>query len=132
MTRKVEVIPHDPNWYNVFATESSKIAIALGENVVTIYHIGSISISTIHAKPIIDILVEVRSIGKVDASNFAMEQLGYACMGEFGILDRRFFYKDTAAGIRTHHIHTFEAGSAQIIRHISFRDYLNVQENIAI
>jgi GrpB-like predicted nucleotidyltransferase (UPF0157 family) len=45
-------------------------------------------------------------------------------MGEFGIAGRRFFRKDNQAGIRTHHIHTFEVGSAQIARHLAFRDYM--------
>jgi GrpB protein len=41
MIRKVEVVPHAPNWLNLFETESKQIAIALGENIIEIYHIGS-------------------------------------------------------------------------------------------
>jgi GrpB-like predicted nucleotidyltransferase (UPF0157 family) len=126
MIRKVEVVPHNPNWRSLFETESKQIAIALGENVVAIHHIGSTSIETIYAKPIIDILVEVKSIDRVDDQNSSMQLLGYQCMGEFGIKDRRFFLKDNPDGIRTHHVHIFEIGSAQITRHLSFRDYLNV------
>jgi GrpB-like predicted nucleotidyltransferase (UPF0157 family) len=54
--RQVEVVPHDPNWRSIFRTESQYIAIALGINAIAIHHIGSKSIETIHAKPIIDIL----------------------------------------------------------------------------
>jgi GrpB-like predicted nucleotidyltransferase (UPF0157 family) len=125
MIRKVEVVPHDPNWLNLFETESKQIAIALGENVIEIHHIGSTSIETIYAKPIIDILVEVNSITQVDRQNSSMQLLGYQCMGEFGIEERRFFLKDNQDGIRTHHIHVFEVGSVQITRHLLFRDYLN-------
>ncbi len=125
MIRKVEVVPHDPNWLNLFEIESKQIASALGENVIKIHHIGSTSIETIYAKPIIDILVEVSSIFKVDENNSQMQALGYQCMGEFGIKDRRFFRKDDRAGIRTNHIHVFEVNSAQIARHLRFRDYLN-------
>jgi GrpB-like predicted nucleotidyltransferase (UPF0157 family) len=126
MSRKVEVVPHNPHWRLLFESESKQIAIALTENVIAVHHIGSTSIETICAKPIIDILVEVSSITKVDTQNSAMQLLGYQCMGEFGIEDRRFFLKDNPAGIRTHHIHVFEVGSAQIARHLAFRDYLNV------
>jgi GrpB-like predicted nucleotidyltransferase (UPF0157 family) len=126
MIRKVEVVPHDPNWLNLFETESKQIAISLGENVIEIHHIGSTSIESIYAKPIIDILVEVSSITKVDEQNLSMQLLGYQCMGEFGIKDRRFFLKDNQNGIRTYHIHIFEVGSAQIVRHLAFRDYLNI------
>jgi GrpB-like predicted nucleotidyltransferase (UPF0157 family) len=132
MIRKVEVVPHNSNWHSLFEIESKKIIIALGENVIAIHHIGSTSICTIYAKPIIDILIEVSSIAKVDERNPMMQTLGYQCMGEFGIKDRRFFRKDNAAGIRTHHIHTFEVNSAQILRHISFRDYLNAHPKDAL
>lgn len=125
MIRKVEVIPHNPNWHNLFDVESPQIVIALGKNVIAIHHIGSTSIGTIYAKPIIDILVEVSSIDKVDEQNSSMQLLGYQCMGEFGIKERRFFLKDNPAGVRTHHIHVFEANSAQISRHLAFRDYLS-------
>jgi GrpB-like predicted nucleotidyltransferase (UPF0157 family) len=126
MIRKVEVVPHNLNWHSLFEIESKQIAIALGENVVAIHHIGSTSIETIYAKPIIDILVEVKSIDRVDDHNSSMQLLGYQCMGEFGIKERRFFRKDNPDGIRTHHIHAFEVGSVQITRHLTFRDYLNV------
>jgi GrpB-like predicted nucleotidyltransferase (UPF0157 family) len=126
MIRKIEVVPHNPDWHSLFETESKQITIAIGENAIAIHHIGSTSIETIYAKPIIDILVEVSSIAKVDEQNSSMQLLGYQCMGEFGIKDRRFFLKDNPDGIRTHHIHVFEVGSAQIARHLAFRDYLNV------
>jgi GrpB-like predicted nucleotidyltransferase (UPF0157 family) len=127
MIRKVAVVPHNPDWHRLFETESKQITIALGDNAMKIHHIGSTSIETIYAKPIIDILVEVSSIAKVDEQNSSMQLLGYQCMGEFGIKERRFFLKDNSDGIRTHHIHVFEVGSAQITRHLAFRDYLNVQ-----
>jgi GrpB-like predicted nucleotidyltransferase (UPF0157 family) len=131
MNRKVEVVPHRLSWRNEFETESSQIAIALGVNAVAIHHIGSTSIETIYAKPIIDILVEVRSISHVDDRNSQMQTLGYECLGEFGIPERRFFRKNNAAGIRTHHIHIFNVNSAQVKRHLAFRNYLNFHPEAA-
>jgi GrpB-like predicted nucleotidyltransferase (UPF0157 family) len=132
MIRKVEVVPHNPDWHSLFETELKQITIALGENAIAIHHIGSTSIETIYAKPIIDILVEVSSIAKVDEQNSSMQLLGYQCMGEFGINERRFFLKDNSDEMRTHHIHIFEVGSAQIARHLAFRDYLNVHVEDAL
>jgi GrpB-like predicted nucleotidyltransferase (UPF0157 family) len=132
MIRKVEVVPHNPDWHSLFETELKQITIALGENAIAIHHIGSTSIETIYAKPIIDILVEVSSIAKVDEQNSSMQLLGYQCMGEFGIKERRFFLKDNSDEMRTHHIHIFEVGSAQIARHLAFRDYLNVHVEDAL
>jgi GrpB-like predicted nucleotidyltransferase (UPF0157 family) len=125
MVRKVEVVPHNPDWQNIFAAESERLAIAFGDNAIAIHHIGSTSIATIYAKPIIDILVAVKDITKVDDRTASIASLGYQAMGEFGIAGRRFFRKDNKDGIRTHHIHTFEVGSPQIDRHLAFRDYLS-------
>jgi GrpB-like predicted nucleotidyltransferase (UPF0157 family) len=108
----------------MFRVESKQVIEALGENVAAVHHIGSTAIPRIHAKPIIDILVEVKDIARVDEQGTAMESLGYEVMGEFGISGRRYFRKDNQEGIRTHHIHTFAIGSDQVNRHLAFRDYM--------
>lgn len=117
-------MPHDPKWREAFEVESKRVTDALGEIVVAIHHIGSTAIPGIYAKPIIDLLVEVKDIVKVDGQNSSMESLGYEVMGEFGIAGRRYFRKDNQEGIRTHHIHTFKVGSKQVERHLAFRDYM--------
>ena len=122
--RKVEVVPHDPRWRDAFEAEAKHVAAALGENVVAVHHIGSTAIPNIFAKPVVDLLVEVRDIAEVDGRRSAMESLGYEVMGEYGIPGRRYFRKDDREGIRTHHVHTFEAGSAEVERHLAFRDYM--------
>ena len=45
-------------------------------------------------------------------------------MGAFGIEGRRYFRKITPDGVRTHHLHVYEAASPHIARHLAFRDYL--------
>ena len=122
--RKVEVVPHDPQWRAAFEAEAKLVAAALGENVAAVHHIGSTAIPNIYAKPVIDMLVEVADIAEVDGRSSAMESLGYEVMGEYGIPGRRYFRKDNREGIRTHHVHAFEAGSAEAVRHLAFRDYM--------
>ena len=121
---KVEVVPPNLAWREAFATEAKQVIQALNGNIVAIHHIGSTAIPNIYAKPIIDILVEVQSIANVDKQQSQVEALNYETMGEYGIPDRRYFRKSNALGIRTHHLHIFEVGSAQITRHLTFRDYL--------
>jgi GrpB-like predicted nucleotidyltransferase (UPF0157 family) len=123
--KKVEVVPHNPDWRNEFGTEARRIAAALGDTIVAIHHIGSTAIHGIYAKPVIDILVEVRDIAEVDKLSSEMMRLGYEAMGEFGIPGRRYFRKNDQEGIRTHQIHTFETGSEQVKRHLAFRDFMN-------
>ena len=122
--RKVEVVEHNLQWQNIFKTEAKAIARVLNDNLVAIYHIGSTAIPHIYAKPIIDLLVEVKNIERVDRQQSLMENLGYQGMGEFGIVGRRYFRKDNSLGIRTHHVHIFETDSPEIKRHLAFRDYM--------
>jgi GrpB-like predicted nucleotidyltransferase (UPF0157 family) len=122
--RNVEVVPHDPRWRDAFAAEATHIGAALGGNVVAIHHVGSTAIPGIYAKPIIDLLIEVADIARVDARGPAMQALGYEVMGEYGIPGRRYFRKNSQEGARTHHVHAFQAGSPDVARHLAFRDYM--------
>ena len=122
--KKVEVVSHDPRWRDAFEAEARRVADALGETLVAVHHIGSTAIPNIYAKPVIDMLIEVRDITEADGRSSAMESLGYEVKGEFGIPGRRYFRKDNREGVRTHQIHAFEIGSAQIERHLAFRDYM--------
>lgn len=122
--KNVVVVPHDPRWRHSFEAEAKDIAAALGENVAAIHHIGSTAIPGIHAKPVVDLLVEVRDLAGLDARSPAMESLGYEAMGEYGIPGRRYFRKSNREGARTHHVHAFAAGSAEAVRHLAFRDYM--------
>jgi len=127
--RRVEIVSHNPIWERKFKEEAKKIKKIFEEIFVDIYHIGSTAVPTIKAKPIIDILAEVKDINKVDSYNKQMEKLGYVALGEYGIPKRRFFQK--GGNKRTHHVHIFEKGSPQIKRHIDFRDYLISHPKVA-
>ncbi len=127
--RIIEVVPHNPNWEQNFKDEAKKIKKIFEEIFIAIYHIGSTAIPKTKAKPVIDILVEVEDINKVDSYNRQMEELGYEALGEYGIPKRRFFQE--GGNNRTHHVHIFEKGSPQIKRHIDFRDYLISHPKVA-
>jgi GrpB-like predicted nucleotidyltransferase (UPF0157 family) len=120
--RRVEVVSYNPNWKKMYKEESEKIKNILNDIIIDIHHIGSTAIPGIKAKPVIDILVEVKDIEGVDQYNYKMKELGYEAMGEYGIPKRRFFRK--GANKRTHHIHIFQSGNEEIERHINFKEYL--------
>ena len=120
----IQVVAHDPAWRDEFKAEVRRITHSLGDLVVRLHHIGSTAIPGIFAKPIIDFLMEVDDIVELDERSSVMEELGYEPMGEFGIPGRRFFRKNNASGVRTHHVHAFEADSTEIERHLAFRDYM--------
>lgn len=121
---KVIIVAHDTRWKEAFRGEKESIANALGDNAVAIHHIGSTAIPDIFAKPIIDILIEVKSLKQLDEHSSKLVQLGYEAKGEFGIPGRRYFRKNDAHEIRTHQIHAFESGDPNIARHLAFRDFM--------
>lgn len=123
MERQVQVVPHDPNWKESFGEEADRLRAILGQEIIAIHHIGSTSIPQICAKTIVDILVEVRVIGRIDNFNSVMRQQGYIPKGENGLPGRRYFVRGSEA-LHTHHIHMFERGHPDIARHLNFRDYL--------
>ncbi len=121
-TRIVEVVFYNPKWIEEFALESENIKNIMEKEIVNIHHIGSTSIPGICAKPIIDILIEVKDIKCIDSYNKNMEGIGYIAKGEYGISGRRFFLKGLYE--RTHHLHIFQVGNHEIQRHLLFRDYM--------
>lgn len=118
-SRKIEVVSYNTDWPGIFEAEAKKIKEALGNNCITIHHIGSTSVPGLAAKPIIDMIPVVQDITAVDSSNVNMQKLGYDIKGEFGFFLRRFFVKNNAF-----HIHVFEYGNPEIDRHLNFRHWM--------
>lgn len=121
--RKVEVVPYDPAWPLVFEAEAKLLTKLLGKEIVRIHHIGSTSVPGLPAKPIIDMLAEVRNIEALDGINERMTSAGYTPMGEYGIAGRRYFFKGSP-DLHTHHLHVFAEGHSEVARHLLFRGYL--------
>ncbi|MGJ5712805.1 GrpB family protein [Staphylococcus auricularis] len=122
----IELENYNPDWPNMYLSEKEKLQHVLGQDLITIHHIGSTAIPNIKAKPIIDILCVVKNIKDIDRYHSAMQNLGYEGLGENGISSRRFFLKiNKNTQKRTHHVHIFDqSAQAQIERHLDFRDYL--------
>ena len=121
--RNIVVVPYDPAWPERYRQEAAALASILGPELVAIHHIGSTAVPGLSAKPVIDILPVVRDVGTLDPFHPALIALGYEPRGENGIPGRRFFSKGTD-GHRTHHVHAFGVGHAEIARHLDMRDYL--------
>jgi len=132
---------YDPRWPAMFEEERARLHLAIGEWAADIQHVGSTSIPGIAAKPIIDIAVHLNAL--VDALYCITplrEQLGYECLGEFGIPGRIYFRKETHSPLpgqshegvgRTHQIHMYERSNEQYEKQIVFRDYLRAHPDAA-
>ncbi|AFS77828.1 hypothetical protein UPF0157 [Gottschalkia acidurici 9a] len=128
---KVRVVEYKREWPGLYLDEAEKIKNILKDELVNIYHIGSTSVENLKAKPIIDIMVVVKGITKVDNHNKEFESLGYEPKGEYGMIGRRYFRKGLEN--RTHQIHIFESSNSNDIeRHLAVRDYLREHPDYAI
>jgi GrpB-like predicted nucleotidyltransferase (UPF0157 family) len=121
--RQVIVVPYNSEWLQMYHEEASHLKAFLRDEIVAIHHIGSTSIPGMSAKPIIDILIEVHNIDRIDEFNERFIQSGYLPRGEAGIAGRRFVIKGNEED-RSCHIHIFPLGHQDITRHLVFRDYL--------
>ena len=123
---------HNPAWPGLFDAEKARLMAVIGEHVAEIQHIGSTSVPGLGAKPVIDIMIGVRSLADADAYCVKpIIALGYEYVKAFEVdlPFRRYFRKDNADGMRTHQIHLVEIESDWWVRHLVFRDYLRTHRD---
>jgi GrpB-like predicted nucleotidyltransferase (UPF0157 family) len=130
MVREIQVVSDNPDWPKQFQAEANGLTDALGENVISVHHIGSTAVPGLAAKPTIDILIVDRSHAWLDAHGQALESLGYCAKGENGIPGRRYFQR-LAGEDHLFHLHAYEDGHPDIHRHLDFRDFLRVHPETA-
>lgn len=132
MSDAIFLDPHNPDW----AAQAERVKTQLletlgacgrGGAIWAAHHIGSTAIAGIHAKPVLDICLEVYPNLLDDAQIAALEGLGYAYKGEAGIVGRQFFKDDP----RTVHLHVYRLDSPEVAQHQLFRDYLNAHPDHA-
>ncbi len=130
----VELVDHDPHWPVLFAEEEARLRSVLDPaSIVDLEHFGSTAIPGICAKPIIDILIAVRSLD--DARRLypaLLEPLGYVYWAENPKTDRMFFVKGMPpfGERRTHHVHVTEP-DGEMWHRLVFRDYLRARPDEA-
>lgn len=104
---KVEVVPYNEDWPRKYALEANVIRNIVLDELITITHVGSTAVPGLVAKPIIDILIIVEDINKLDQLDPLFKKEDYECCGEDGISGRRFYYKSDGSI----HVHAFDERS---------------------
>ena len=121
---------HQPAWEENARTVINDIQSALDGLNADVQHIGSTSVKSIKAKPIIDIAVAVNDLDEVIAHNEKLAERSiifrFDERPDHLLYVKGDFEKDT----RTHHIHVIPKGSEKWKNYLCFRDYLN--ENLSI
>ena len=124
---EVEIVGYDPHWPGLFDEEAKRLRAVLDSSlIVGLEHFGSTAVPGLSAKPIIDILIAVRSLTEAQAVFVeALGNLDYVYWADNPKQDRLFFVKGMPpfGATRSHHVHVTEP-DGEMWQRLAFRDYL--------
>ena len=126
----VTLVPHEKEWDANAESIIKLLKHLLGDTVLDIQHIGSTSVFSIHAKPIIDIAVAVRDVNDILPYVEVLKRHNILLHEE--VVAGQMFFVIENGDIRTHHIHVVKWNGTEWKNYIHFRDYLNANENVAL
>ena len=122
--KRVEVSPYDAVWADDFQKIKSELDGVLNGLVLSVEHVGSTSVPGLSAKPIIDIDVVIKDEAALPPVIEALQSIGYQHNGDQGIKGREAFDYEGKEHLRKHHLYVCATDSAELKRHMTFRDYL--------
>ncbi len=123
-TKNVVVLPYDPKWKTDFEEIRRELVKAIGDLILCVEHVGSTSVEGLSAKPIIDIDVVISDYSVFDKVVSRLRTIGYIHKGNLGIKDREAFKYSDKPHLQTHHLYVCPQNSRELLRHITFRDFL--------
>ena len=126
VSEEVLIGPYNPEWTKLFENEANFLSQYLPKSLLArIVHIGSTAIPGMAAKPIIDLLVEVRSFKQAKKQIVPLLQSkGYEYFWRTDVSPAyMWFIKRDSKGKRSHHLHMIKAKS-KLWDRLYFRDYL--------
>lgn len=121
---------HDKAWETEAQKTISLLKKILGNIIKDIQHVGSTSIVSIKAKPIIDIAIAVDDFDDILAFEEALKSEGfyYRPEAQASVRNQLLFacgsFYDGTGDLQTHFIHVVLTDSTDWINYINFRDYL--------
>lgn len=133
----VKLYDHEKEWEIEARNTISRLRRILGNVIKDIQHVGSTSIPSIKAKPIIDIALAVDDFEDILAFEEELRANGffYRPDPQVPIKNQLLFacgsvYEGTG-DLQTHFIHVVRTNSMDWINYINFRDYLNSSPSVA-
>lgn len=130
------IVDYDPTWPEQFEAEERRILDAIGDLVTSVEHVGSTAVPGLASKPIIDVMIGLRTKADGERTIEPLERAGYEYGGDGGVEGQYFFRKVTNTPVpgqtfdgvgRTLHIHMYATDHPEWDAHIRFRDFLRNQ-----
>ncbi|HHV97893.1 MAG TPA: GrpB family protein [Clostridiaceae bacterium] len=129
INEKIHIEEYNPEWVKKYEYEKEQLCNALGDMVLGIEHVGSTSIPGIWAKPIVDIMIGVKSLPLEKSLIDKVVELGYECLGEAGVSGRIYFRKRFP---KAYNVHITQFGNLIWKNNILLRDYLRCNKDEAM
>ena len=133
----VKLCEHEVQWEVEAQNTINRLKHILGDVIKDIQHVGSTSIISIKAKPIIDIALAVDDFNEILSFTKELELNGffYRPNSQPSIKDQLLFscgnFYEGTGDLQTHFVHVVRTNSMDWINYIYFRDYLNAKPSIA-
>ena len=122
-TEEIYLTPYNPEWIKKFEEEKGLIEKTIRPWITGgVHHVGSTAIPGLSAKPIIDIMVGVKSLEETKVCIELLSKIGY-CYFPYKIDLMHWFCKPSPEH-RTHHLYLIEISNPEFNARLAFRDYL--------
>lgn len=125
----VVIVPYSPAWPLAFQQLRQALLPLFDGVPIEIAHIGSTSVPSLAAKPVMDLLLGAPTLADIEARVGHITALDYEYrpLYEQAIPLRRYFVKNTADGLRVH-LHGVEHGGRLWEEQLRFRDLLRADD----
>ena len=127
----VAIESHRVEWEIAAQEMIDKLRTILKDDIVDAQHIGSTSVKSICAKPIVDIVVGVSDFDKMMKHNDVLTTNGIIYRREDHPGQHLYVCGDLPNNIHTHYIHVVIWNQEAWNNYINMRDYLNAHEEKA-
>ncbi len=132
------LVPYNSEWAVEFTAIRNVYMSSLGKLILRIEHVGSTAVPDLLAKPILDIDIVMPGYDVFPDIVTCLRTLGYAHNGDQGIKEREVFNSLNATAPYTspprqwmaHHLYVCPANSAELHRHLTFRDALRAHDEL--
>ena len=127
----VFIAQYDPAWLAGFDGQRDRVTAVLEPWLAApVEHIGSTSVPGLPAKPIVDMLAPVESLGQAQDAVAPLQADGWVFWPEDPGRHYRLWFLRPSPEARTHHLHVIEHGDRHARALIAFRDALRADPEL--
>lgn len=119
------LLEYQDTWPAQFQDVAAELLSVFASSGASVEHIGSTAVPGLCAKPVLDVLVGLKSLSEAEDRQCALASMGYSCRAEYEaqLPERRYFVRAEAQTLRVH-LHCVVHEGRLWQQHITFRNLL--------